>query len=399
MLFFAPLFWPFWTPWGDDNRFLDDGEGNVFFNQNNFNFTGPLIIGSAVVFWLYWQLSGRSGSSDRRSKAHRKSWPRSSTSSVSSADPPVIDRATPDLSLLLDRVPGWAGQARVVGSLGGGITNRNILVAVDGERFVLRLAGKDTELLEIRRRDEFDAARRAAALAGGPEVVAFLEPEGYLVTRFLDASPVTTDELTGPDLLPQVADLLRRFHGTGALAGDFDAFRVPHLHLAAAQGRGVPEPAWFGRAADVAGRIESAFLADPEPRVPCHNDLLTANFLRDPDDHLWLLDWEYAGNNDRYFDLGNFAVNNELDPSAEDHLLGLYFGSPSPRRRARLRLMKVMSDFREAMWAVVQQGISTLAFDYVTYAAVHAERMLVNASESAFDGLLTAATTPDRKPR
>ncbi len=59
VLFFAPLFWPFWTPWGDDNRFLDDGAGNVFFKQNNFNFTGPLIIGSAVVFWLYWQFSGR----------------------------------------------------------------------------------------------------------------------------------------------------------------------------------------------------------------------------------------------------------------------------------------------------------------------------------------------------
>ncbi len=307
------------------------------------------------------------------------------------------DPATPDVSPLLDRITGWAGRARVVGSLDGGITNRNILVDVDHERFVLRLAGKDTELLEIRRRDELDAARRAAALGFGPEVVAFLEPEGYLVTRFVEASAVTAGALSGPDHLPQVADHLRRFHGTGPLAGDFDAFRVPQLHLAAARTRGVPEPPWFGQAAEVAARIEAAFLADPEPSSPCHNDMLTANFLRDASNHIWLLDWEYAGNNDRYFDLGNFAVNNELEPAAEEGFVEAYFGTVTPRRLARLRLMKIMSDFREAMWAVVQLGISTLDFDYTSYAATHAERLLANASLPEFDDLLVAATTTEPK--
>ena len=60
--------------------------------------------------------------------------------------------------------------------------------------------------------------------------------------------------------------------------------------------------------------------------------------------------------NDRYFDLGNFAANNELDADAETALLVAYFGEATPRRAARLALMKIMSDFREAMWGVVAAG-------------------------------------------
>ena len=138
----------------------------------------------------------------------------------------------------------------------------------------------------------------------------------------------------------------------------------------------------YDRAIEVAHRIEQAFVASPEPPVPCHNDLLNANFLLDrpaidgPGRGMWLLDWEYAGMNDRWFDLGNFATNNELDDAAEHALLVAYFGAASDRRWARLALMKVMSDLREAMWGVVQQGISTLDFDYVDYADRHFDRLL-----------------------
>ena len=62
--------------------------------------------------------------------------------------------------------------------------------------------------------------------------------------------------------------------------------------------------------------------------MPCHNDLLTANFILDDGDVLRIIDWEYAGMGDRYFDLGNFAVNNELDDEDEERLLDAYFGEP-----------------------------------------------------------------------
>jgi thiamine kinase-like enzyme len=292
---------------------------------------------------------------------------------------------------LLARIPGWAGRAVATGLLGGGITNRNVLVELGSERFVLRLAGPSTALLEIRRPDEAVAARRAAALGIGPEVMAFLEPEGCLVSRWIDATTLASDELRAPESIVVVARMLRRVHAQPLLDGDFDAFRVPRLHRDAAAAQGVAVPDAFVRADALASRIEAAFGCSPDARVPAHNDLLAANFLRSADGHLWLIDWEYAGNNDRYFDLGNLAVNNSFGSAEELLLLRSYFGEVTPRRLARLQLMRMMSDFREAMWAVVQQGISTLDFDYAAYGGLHFDRLLAQAAEGDLERLLDDA--------
>jgi thiamine kinase-like enzyme len=303
-----------------------------------------------------------------------------------------------DVSALLDRVPGWSGRARVLEPLEGGITNRNLLVDVDGERFVLRLAGTDTELLGIDRSVERVAAERAASLGIAPEVAAFLEPEQYLVTRFVAGEAVPVDAMEAPNVLDRVVPMLRAFHGSGPLPGTFDCFRIPEQSAAHARARGVAIPTAFERAMKHAREIEAAFAASPEPHVPCHNDLLNANFLRDRSgggDRIWLLDWEYAGMNDRYFDLGNYSVNNELDAEGDQRLLTTYFGGTSGRRSARLALMRIMSDLREAMWGVVQQAISTIDFDYVGYADKHFSRLLENASAPGYASLLDNAGTPD----
>jgi thiamine kinase-like enzyme len=302
----------------------------------------------------------------------------------------------PDLTQLIERVP--AIRASVVGTLEGGITNRNVLVDLDGRRAVLRLPGRDTDLLGIDRATERVAATRAAALGFGPEVITYLEPEGCLVTAFVRGQPLDAPQVRQIDVLERLTAMVRSFHATAPLVHSFDAFRVPHEHRASAVARGVAVPATFERAAAVAGEIEEAFAASPDPRCPCHNDLLPANVLRGENGRLWLLDWEYAGTNDRYFDLGNLAVNNELDDDASDWLLQAYFGAVTPRRRARLALMKVMSDFREAMWGVVQQGISTLDFDYVSYADRHLDRLLTNAGRASLVRQLADATLPEEPP-
>ena len=296
---------------------------------------------------------------------------------------------------LLDRVPGWAGRARVIRALDGGITNRNLLIDVDGEQFVLRLTGKDTHLLSIDRDVERLANERAAALGIAPQVAGFLEPERYLITRFVDGGPIPIERMGDQDILDRVVPMLRTFHDSGPLPGEFDCFRIPESTAAHAQARGVAIPSAYAPAMECAREIEAAFAATPEPRVPCHNDLLNANFLLDGA-RIWLLDWEYAGMNERFFDLGNFAVNNELDTDRADALLSAYFGQATKRRRARLALMKVMSDLREAMWGVVQQGISTLDFDYVAYADKHFDRLLSNAGAPGYGALLDAAAEPEK---
>ena len=293
---------------------------------------------------------------------------------------------------VLDRVPGWAGRPRSVRPLEGGITNRNWLVAIGAERFVVRSPGKDTDLLGIDRGHEREASKRAASLGIGPEVVAFVEPQGALVTRFVaDAETLGPASFARPAVLDAAAGLLRRFHESPPISSVFDWFAMPGDYASTATARGVVVPGTYERSMARAREVRSAFAADPEPPVPCHNDLLGANFLQESDGRLWLLDWEYAGMNDRFFDLGNFAVNNTLDADAEVALVEAYFGDVTTRRLARLRLMKVMSDLREAMWGVVQQGLSALDHDYATYAGEHFDRLLTNAGSAQWSSLLSAA--------
>ncbi len=167
-------------------------------------------------------------------------------------------------------------------------------------------------------------------------------------------------------------------------------FRIVEGFRDIAAARGVQVPADYEAAHAVAGRIEEAFAGAPAPLTTCHNDLLNANFLLEGD-HTWIVDYEYAGMGDPFFDLGNLSINNGLDEDAQTLLLRTYFGDVRDVHRARLALMRIVSDLREAMWGVVQQAISTLDFDYVGYADRHFARLLANAGDPRLDGWLDAA--------
>ncbi len=147
---------------------------------------------------------------------------------------------------------------------------------------------------------------------------------------------------------------------------------------------GSPIPAVYEAAHERMRRIEIAFLRDPVEMRPCHNDLLNANFI-DDGTRIRIVDWEYAGMGDPFFDLGNFSVNHGLDADEDAILLEAYEGEVRPDRLARLRLMRVVSDFREGMWGVLQQAISSLDVDFVAYAEHHLGRLLSNASGARFE--------------
>ena len=293
----------------------------------------------------------------------------------------------------LQRVPEVAGRSLSLTPLTGGITNRNFLITAAGlrDRFVVRLAGNDTHLLGISREVEHAATVAAAGVGVGPEVVAFVRPEGYLVTKFIVGGPVTDEAVHKPETIRRVADSIRRIHDGPAIPGLFIPFRIVEAYRALAMARGVAIPEAYGPASAVARRIEGAFLASPVEIRPCHNDLLNANFI-DDGERIRILDWEYAGLGDPFFDLGNFSVNHGLTPSEDAIFLEAYEGSARPARLARIYLMRIMSDFREAMWGVLQQGISTLDVDFEAYAAEHFARLLENASGPAFEEAVRAAT-------
>lgn len=197
-------------------------------------------------------------------------------------------------------------------------------MTLDDGAYVLRLGGKDTELLGIDRRVEHEASLAAAAVGVGPEVIAFVEPEGYLVTRFLEDDVVVPEAIRDAEALRRVAQSLRAVHAGPPIAARFDSFRVVEAHAVTATTHGVTIPPAYERARDTAALVERA--RGPAPERPCRNDLLTANFI-DDGDRIRIVDWE---------------------------------------------------------WGVVQQALSELDFDFRGYAEEHFERLERTASERAF---------------
>jgi thiamine kinase-like enzyme len=265
-----------------------------------------------------------------------------------------------------------------------GITNRNLRMRLGAGEYVVRLCDPGATVLGIDRSCESAAARRAAELGIGPEVV--LEPPGVVVTRWLGGGTLGAEQVRAS--VAVVAELLRTFHESAPpLAHAFSVFRLAERHAGLAR----ELPPDYAAIRELAGRIEAALDGpDHEPR-PCHNDLLTANFVSDGV-RIHLVDWEYSGMNDPFFDLGNLSVNNGFDEEHDRALLQAYFDEPPGERRfAALRLMRIVSDLREATWGAVQATISPLDEDYEAYAATHFARCAGAAADPRVEGWLHAA--------
>jgi thiamine kinase-like enzyme len=248
----------------------------------------------------------------------------------------------------------------VVKPLGGGLTNRNYLVDIDGETYVVRMAGVGAEELLIDRPREAAAVRAAVAAGVAPELVAHLPDYTVTVTRFVRGKPLAAEQIPQGDILGRVAKTVRAYHDhpiTEGLAA-FSPFAAVRYYYSKAKEKNVPLPADLGQAMEMLDRIEQA-VRTADPHCLCHNDLLLGNFI-DAGTALKIIDWEYAGLGDRFFDLGNFAAHNELNEDQERQLLEHYFGEARPGDLRRLRLMRLVSDLREATWGYLQSAISPL---------------------------------------
>jgi thiamine kinase-like enzyme len=301
---------------------------------------------------------------------------------------PHVELRVSDLDPLLDRLVPLLGSVEDgPAPLEGGNTNRNYRARLGGRDYVIRLAGRDTDLLGIDRAAEGEAAAVAARLGIAPEVAARLEDPPCLVTAFAPGHPPGEDDVADPALLERLARALAALHGSGErVEARFDSFRIVEDYARTVRDRGGDPPADYAAASRRAAQIEAALQGPEHEPVLCHNDLLAGNLLVDGD-ALQIVDWEYAGMGDRYFDLGNLSVNNGLDEAGERALLHAYFDEPpTPRRQAALGLMRYMSDFREAMWGAVQGVVSDLHVDFGDYASTHFERL--RGAEAGLDDLL-----------
>jgi thiamine kinase-like enzyme len=303
----------------------------------------------------------------------------------------------PHLDALLDTIPCTARQPRTVVDLAGGLTNRNIKVTNADGTCVVRIPAAGPGLLGIDR-DAEHANSVAAAQAGVGAPVLHYRPGEGLVVGFLPGRALTNADLHRPDVLHLVAAACRQLHAGPRFVNDFDMFEVQARYRRIVAEHRFRLPPRYDDFAPLVARIREA-LGPRTDTVPCNNDLLAENLLVCPDgaggERVRIIDYEYSGNNDPCFELGNIWSEATLPLPLLDELVTAYYGRPRPRQVARARLFALMSQYGWTLWAAIQDGSSPLDFDFWSWGMEKYDRAV-----AAFDGpdlehLLVAASRPD----
>ncbi|MDP9255962.1 MAG: phosphotransferase family protein [Actinomycetota bacterium] len=281
---------------------------------------------------------------------------------------------------ILPRVEQLAAADRVVTELPGGLTNTNYKVEVGDRSYVVRVSSKDAGLLAIDRENEYANSVAAAESGVGAGVVAYLPEMGALVLDFIEGSTMSAAQLRRGDRLREVAAVIRELHACRRFRDDFNMFRVQERYARIVQDRRLRLPERYLEFAPQVSAIESAMAVREDGTVPCNNDLLAENFIW-TGDRFRLIDYEYSGNNDPMFELGNVWSESNLSLEQLDELVAHYYGRPLVNKVARARLWGLMSKYGWTLWASIQDGVSTIDFDFWGWGMEKYERAVAE-----FDG-------------
>jgi thiamine kinase-like enzyme len=256
--------------------------------------------------------------------------------------------------------------------ISGGLTNQNYRLDLGNRTWFFRRPGPATELLAVDRENELFNTRAAAKAGVGPRVLQVDRRTGGILLEWLPGRTMSNQAFQAPGMPTRIAETLRRLHAGPRFRDDFDMFRLSERYLRLVDERSMPIPAGYRERRPQVPRIEAALAAHPLPTLPCHNDLLAENYL-DDGERLWLVDYEYSGNNDPTFELGNTAQELGLDEARVRELCAAYFGPERFAREgqallARMRLQMIMSDVGWTLWAAIQAVISTIDYDFVGWA-------------------------------
>jgi thiamine kinase-like enzyme len=291
-----------------------------------------------------------------------------------------------ELAAKLDQVPALAGP-REVTELAGGLTNVNLKVTTPRGAFVCRCFHGDAALLGIDRDAEHLNTRAAAEAGVGAKVVDYRPDLGMLVIEFLPGVTLANADFARPDVLERAATAMRRLHAGPRFVNRFDMFARQRGYRALVREHGFPLPAGYDDHADAFAQAQRALAATAGPTVPCNNDLLAGNFV-DDGQRVWLIDYEYSGNNDPCFELGNTSTECDLDAAQTEALVAAYFGRPRPSMLARTRLQAMVSQYGWSLWGFIQAATSSLDFDFTAWGTERFEKAAHGFTSRDFPRLL-----------
>jgi thiamine kinase-like enzyme len=293
----------------------------------------------------------------------------------------------PELDALFDRTEHLAARPRTVHELPGGLTNRNYKVTTPDGTFVARLSSAGTELLAIDRECEYRNSVTAAAAHAGPQVIEYRPQDHLLVVGYIEGRTLEAADVAAEQTIPRIAQACRRLHDGRRFGNDFDMFDVQRGYLAAARSRGFKIPAGYDDLLPQFTAAEKALAARATQTVPCHNDLLAANFI-DDGDRIWLIDYELSGNNDACFELGNIAAESHLDTNALAELVTAYYQKPRRSKTARARLLGLVGMYGWTLWGAIQHATSPIDVDFWSWGMERFEGAAAGFTAKSFTSLL-----------
>jgi thiamine kinase-like enzyme len=302
--------------------------------------------------------------------------------------------AAEDLDVVFDQVPSIAARPRTVTELPGGLTNRNFKISTINGTFVARVASGGSELLAIDRQNEYRNSMRAAAAGVGAPVIDYQPSVSVLVLRFLEGRTLANADVADPDRLRRIARACRQLHGAERFDGDFDMFEIQRRYRSVVAERGIAIPAGYD---DLMGKFDAAARALAvryEGTVPCNNDLLAANFIEDGE-KVWLIDYEYSGNNDACFELGNIWGECQLPDEALATMIAEYYGHPLRNKIARAMLLGLAGKYGWTLWGAIQAAVSPIDFDFWSWAMERFEGAVAGFSAPGFGRLLDEVQRAD----
>ena len=294
---------------------------------------------------------------------------------------------------VLQAVPELRNAQSVV-PLTGGLTNTNYKVTSPDGCFVVRISGKDTSLLAIDRENEVHNTIAAAETGVGAPFVASLPEHDALVLGFLEGEVMDSEKLRRGDRLVAIASACRRLHAGRRFLHDFDMFEIQRGYLEIVRERGFRLPARYEDFEPQIRLVERALRVRPEQPVPCNNDLLAENFI-DVGGEMRLIDYEYSGNNDPSFELGNVWSESNLSLEQLEELVREYYGRTLRNKVARARLWGLMSKYGWTLWGSIQDGISDLEFDFWGWAMEKYDRAVAEFDGPDFERLLADVQRDD----
>lgn len=300
-------------------------------------------------------------------------------------------------ALDLDRLRRLAcvRQAQTITVLPGGITNRNYKVSTPNGIFVVRISDAESATLAINRDNEHFNSLAAAAAGVGAPVIEYSPGQGVLVVAWVEGRTFTESDVREPVNLPRIAQACRLLHGGPRFASDFNMFDLQGRYLALVRAKGYRLPERYLEFMPQFARMQQVMAKQLEPTVPCNNDLLAANFI-DDGNRLWLIDYEYSGNNEASFEIGNIWSESTLPDESLEVLVTSYWGAPSASKTARARLWGLASKYGWTLWASIQASISPIDFDYWTWGMQKYDRAVAEFDSSTFEQLIVDVAEGDR---